>query len=150
MLSRVQLFGAMDYGPSGFSVHEISQARILEWTAISSGDPPSPGDPPDPGTEPTSPALAGGSFTTEPPGKSPKRGKHPPNIESLTSYINVFPLASPQKTASFELNSLLSTAPSPILSHILTHNRAQCYTPAHGIRHGTQHKKTSQTCFFSF
>ena len=30
---------------------------------------PSPGDLPDPGTEPTSPALAGGFFTTEPPGK---------------------------------------------------------------------------------
>ena len=36
---------------------------------------PSPGDLPDPGTEPASlvsPALAGGFFTTEPPGKSHK------------------------------------------------------------------------------
>ena len=30
---------------------------------------PSPGDLSDPGTEPTSPVLAGGFFTTEPPGK---------------------------------------------------------------------------------
>ena len=30
---------------------------------------PSPGDLPDPGIEPISPALAGGFFTTEPPGK---------------------------------------------------------------------------------
>ena len=30
---------------------------------------PSPGDLPDSGIEPTSPALAGGFFTTEPPGK---------------------------------------------------------------------------------
>ena len=30
---------------------------------------PSPGDLPDPGMEPASPALAGGFFTTEPPGK---------------------------------------------------------------------------------
>ena len=30
---------------------------------------PSPGDLPDQGTEPTSPALAGRFFTTEPPGK---------------------------------------------------------------------------------
>ena len=30
---------------------------------------PSPGDLPDPGIEPGSPALAGGFFTTEPPGK---------------------------------------------------------------------------------
>ena len=28
-----------------------------------------PGDPPDPGIEPMSPALAGGFFTTAPPGK---------------------------------------------------------------------------------
>ena len=31
---------------------------------------PSPGDLPDPGIELASPALAGGFFTTEPPGKS--------------------------------------------------------------------------------
>ena len=31
---------------------------------------PSPGDLPDPVTEPTSPALAGRFFTTEPPGKA--------------------------------------------------------------------------------
>ena len=54
----------MDCSPSGFSVHEISQARILEWVAF-----PSPGDVPDPGIKPTSPALAGGFFTIEWPGK---------------------------------------------------------------------------------
>ena len=42
------------------SVHEISQARILEWVAISS-----PEDLLDPVNEPMSPALAGGFFTTE-------------------------------------------------------------------------------------
>ena len=43
----------------------LSQARILEWVAF-----PLPGD--NPGIEPpssVSPALAGGFFTTEPPGK---------------------------------------------------------------------------------
>ena len=43
------------------SVHEILQARILEWVAI-----PSPGDLPNLGMEPVSlrsPALAGGFFT---------------------------------------------------------------------------------------
>ena len=34
---------------------------------------PSPGDPPDPQTEPSSPALAGRLFTTEPPGGAPFR-----------------------------------------------------------------------------
>ena len=42
----------------------VSQARILEWVAISL-----PGDLPDPEIEPTSPPLAGGLFTTEPPRK---------------------------------------------------------------------------------
>ena len=42
---------------------------------------PSPGDLPDPGIEPGSPALAGGFFTTGPPGKPPGymyRLLHPP------------------------------------------------------------------------
>ena len=56
----------MDCSPLGFSVHGILQARTPEWVPFSS-----PGDLPDLGTEPTSPALAGGFFTTEPPGKSP-------------------------------------------------------------------------------
>ena len=45
-------------------VHRISQARILEWVAISfcRGFP-------NPGIEPVSPALAGEFFTTESPGK---------------------------------------------------------------------------------
>ena len=52
----------MDRHFLGSSVHEILQARILEWVAF-----PLPGDLPDPGIEPVScmsPALAGGFFTT--------------------------------------------------------------------------------------
>ena len=37
----------MDYSPPGSSVHEIVQARITGWVAISSS-----GDPPDPGVGP--------------------------------------------------------------------------------------------------
>ena len=48
----------------GSSIHGISQARIVEWLPF-----PSPRDLLDPGIEPTSPALAGRLFTTEPPGK---------------------------------------------------------------------------------
>ena len=57
----------MDCSLPGSSVHGISQSRILEWVAISS-----PRDLPDPGMEfasLASPALAGGFFTMEPPGK---------------------------------------------------------------------------------
>ena len=45
-------------------VRGIPQARILGGLPF-----PSPGGLPDPGMESTSPALAGGFFTTEPPGK---------------------------------------------------------------------------------
>ena len=33
--SRVQLCDPMDHSPPGSSVHGISQARTLEWAAIS-------------------------------------------------------------------------------------------------------------------
>ena len=52
----------MDCSPPGSSVHVISQARILEWVAVSSSRGSS-----DPWIEPTSPALpslAGGFFFT--------------------------------------------------------------------------------------
>ena len=72
MLSAAQLvwlFAILGIcSPPGSSVHGISQARILEWVAITLS-----GDLPDPGIKPmslASPALAGRFFTTEPPGKS--------------------------------------------------------------------------------
>jgi len=49
----------------GFSVHGISQARLLEWIAISFSRGYSC-----PGIEPTFYALTGRFFTTEPPGES--------------------------------------------------------------------------------
>ena len=57
----------MDCSQQGFCVHGISQARILEWVVI-----PFSRDFSKPGIEtyfPVSPALAGGFFTIEPPGK---------------------------------------------------------------------------------
>ena len=56
----------MDCNPPDSSIHGISQARILEWVAISFSR-----DLPDLGMEPESPALAGGFFTAEPQGKPP-------------------------------------------------------------------------------
>ena len=47
----------MDQSLSDFSVHGVSQARILEWVATSFSR-----------GSPLSPALAGGFFTTEIPG----------------------------------------------------------------------------------
>jgi len=54
----------MDCSSPGSSVHEIFQAMILEWVAISS-----PGDLPNPGIEPRSPALQANSLLTELQGK---------------------------------------------------------------------------------
>ena len=54
----------MDCSPQGSSVHGISQARILEWVAISFSRGSS-----QPRAEPMSPVSAGGFFTTEAPGK---------------------------------------------------------------------------------
>ena len=54
----------MDCSLPGSSVHGISQAKY--WSRLPFL---TPGDLPDPGMEPTSPALVGRFFTTEPPGK---------------------------------------------------------------------------------
>ena len=69
-LSHVGLFcDPVDCSLPGFSVHGILQARMVQWVAISSSRGSS-----DPGIKPeplTSPALAGGIFTTSATGKPP-------------------------------------------------------------------------------
>ena len=71
-------------GLPGSSVHGISQARILEWAAISFswGFPPPKG-----GTHIS--CLAGGFFTTEPPGKPPKGMIHFHHLLITTSHNNM-------------------------------------------------------------
>ena len=66
MLGRIPLFETpwTVLCQACFSVRGISQAEY--WSGLPF---PPPGDLPDPGTEPGSPALAGGFFKTEPPGK---------------------------------------------------------------------------------
>ena len=53
------LCDSLDSSPPGSSVHGISQARMLQWVAISS-----PEDLPNPGTEPVFPALQVDSLPT--------------------------------------------------------------------------------------
>ena len=60
----------MDCSPPGFSVHEIFQARILEYIAISFS-----GGLPNPELQPTSSALVGRFFTIEPPRESSENQK---------------------------------------------------------------------------
>ena len=54
----------MDCCLLGTSIHEIFQARVLEWVPF-----PSPGDLPDPGIKPGFPALQADALPSEPPGK---------------------------------------------------------------------------------
>ena len=72
MLSCVRFFcDRTDYSPTGFSVHGISQARVLEWVAISTL-----WDLPDPGIKlvsPASPSLVGGFFTTSTTWEAPTK-----------------------------------------------------------------------------
>ena len=72
----------MDCSPSESSVHGISQARRLEWVAISF----SRGSP-DPRIEPGSPGLAGGFFTTELPELSVCKIIDHQNIFCTSRYI---------------------------------------------------------------
>ena len=74
MLSHVYLYDPMDCSPPGSSVHEIFQARIQQWVAISysRGIFPLQGDFPHPEIKLVSLAsseLAGGFFATVGPGK---------------------------------------------------------------------------------
>ena len=57
--SCLTLCDPMDCSPPGFSVHGISQVRILEWV--------------DPGIERGSPAFQADSLLSEPSGKPQKR-----------------------------------------------------------------------------
>ena len=69
VLSPVRLFfDPLGCNPPASFVHGIFQARVLEWVVPF----PVPGELPDPDIKPASlasPAMAGGFFTTVPPGK---------------------------------------------------------------------------------
>ena len=60
----------MNYSLPCSAVHGVFLARLLEQVAISSS-----GDLTHPGIEPMSPVLAGGFFSTEPPGKPGTTGQ---------------------------------------------------------------------------
>ena len=69
--------------PPGSSVHEISQARILEWVGI-----PSPGDLPDPGIEPSSHALQADSLPSELVCLCKWRKEQPEKYQILVSFFS--------------------------------------------------------------
>ena len=61
------LCNTIDYSPPGSSVLGFPRQEYYSGLPF-----PSPGDLPEPGIEPMFPALAGGFFTAEPPGKPNK------------------------------------------------------------------------------
>ena len=65
MLSHVRLF-ATPWTVARQAPLSMEFSRKEYWSGLPF---PSPGDLPNPGIEPVSPALAGGLFTAEPPGK---------------------------------------------------------------------------------
>ena len=65
MLSNVRLF-ATPWTVACQAPLSMRFSKQEYWSGLPC---PSPGDLPNPGIEPASPALAGGFFTTEPPGK---------------------------------------------------------------------------------
>ena len=95
-----------NFSPPGSSVHRIFQARI--WSVLPF---PTPGDLPDPGIEPGCPSLAGGFFTTEPPGKplylcrvEEMAGEEPcQHLYSLAPFINSS-VSSPLPALAWQLS----------------------------------------------
>ena len=77
----LMLCNPMDCSLPGFSIHEILQARILEWVAISFSR-----DLPNPGIKPRSPALQVDSLPAEPQGKPKNTG-----VDSLYLCQWIFP-----------------------------------------------------------
>ena len=65
-----------------YKVHEVLQARMLEWVAF-----PSPGDLLNPGIEPRSPTLQANSLSDELPGKPQNTG-----VGSLSLLQQIFPI----------------------------------------------------------
>ena len=63
------LYNSMHCSPPGSSVHDISQARIVKWVAISFSRESSQPRAQTHTTSLMSLVLAGGFFTTAPPGK---------------------------------------------------------------------------------
>ena len=103
----------MDCKLPGSSVHGISQARILEWVAISSL-----GDLPVQGVKPTSPALPGRFFTTDVPGK-------PSRQPQLTGTLFLLWL----KKESLRSTSVAFSPPSHlfnIISHVFNSSHSDC------------------------
>ena len=113
------LCNSMGYSPSGSSVHGILQERILEWVTMPSSRGSSP-----PRDQTRIFCIAGGFFTTEPPGK-------------------------PMKWYSSQIKPQNTGAPCSIEGAILTHSGKQ-WEDMSLIGYGSPgHKKKRKYYFFN-
>ena len=97
----------------------LAQILSLEFSqqGYYSGLPfPTPGNLPNPGIEPVSPALAGGFFTTEPPGKP--RLSNLPSIRRGWRWVSSLDLPGTQSPASKQ--GIQSPGAPPALSFVST------------------------------
>ena len=106
--------------PPGSSVRGIFQAGILEWVVIST-----PGDLLSPGIKPASLALAGGFFTTVPPGKPPVNvwmtGFNKGNIFTEMGYFYFFTSKINRKaTGGIFVSEIISQLLLKIMQHQIT------------------------------
>ena len=131
-LCSLQLHG---YSSQDSSIHGISQARILEWAAISFSTGSSQHR-----DRTYSPALTGWFFTTEPLGKLPARLYSLQNISGRISScffqflsasdIPWFAAASVQFSSVQFSHSVVSDSLRP---HEPQHARPPCPSPTHGV-----------------
>ena len=92
----------MDYGPPGFSVHGISQARIPEWVAISFSRGSS-----QPGIKPGSSALQTDPLLTEPPRK--------PGVKNGSVFIPIPKKGNAKECSNYHTIALISHASKVML-----------------------------------
>ena len=132
--SYLTLCNPMDCSPPGSSVHGVSQARILEWVAISSSRGSSrPRD----GTQVS--RIAGRLFTTEPPGKPVMR------IQELLGIFSPTPLGEalsvvrpPSRVRLFAARGLQHCTLSPFtvsrsFAQTLVHRVGDAIQPSHPL-----------------
>ena len=99
--SRPTLCDPMDCSLSGSSVHEISQAGILEWITISFSKGSS-----QPRDRTHISCMAGRFFTTEPPGKTTKRYYQASNSGLFRNFLSFKRLFSVISSHATQRNSV--------------------------------------------
>ena len=109
------LSDSLDCSPAGSSVHEIFQARIPEWVAISfSRDLPNPGIE---SASPVSPALQMDSLPTEPLGES---------LTGILTRLTVVPAAGRELQLSPQVSRTVTVA----VRKVGYLSRAECRVPS--------------------